>query len=91
MNQKSKSSRDVFEIHVACQTGQLEVVKCLIGHGGVHLVDIKTEIGSTPLHIACKSGKNLEMVKYLLSNAGAKIDIKDKQGWTPLHRAALVG
>ena len=74
-------------LHIACQEGRLEIVKCLIENGA--MVNAKEYNGSTPLLIAAHEGR-LEIVKYLIEN-GAILETQDIEGYTPLHAAAELG
>ena len=76
-------------LHLACDKGDLEEVKNLIGKGA----DVNAQNNpmnfpfdwgkSTPLHVAC-SGVNIEIVDFLLEN-GAEVNLDDESGNTPLH------
>ncbi|CAF0720907.1 unnamed protein product [Brachionus calyciflorus] len=74
-------------IHVACQTGDLDMVRMLIEEYYANINE-KDFNGATPLHYACVNG-NSKLVAYLLNN---KAEIRlDKYGNTPLHDTALGG
>lgn len=64
-----------------------EVEKMLVANK--NLINVRTELGSTPLHIAA-TRSNPEFAKLLLSR-GADINAKDNNGLTPLHIAAYTG
>lgn len=71
-------------LHLASQTGNLEIVKILLTRGsGLHTQDHQ---GQTPLHLACQTGQ-YETAKFLIEQ-GAKIDVQDKTGTTALMLAA---
>ena len=53
------------------------------------LVDIRGEIGHTPLHLAAAEGTPENLVALL--KAGANVNIRGEGGDTPLHLAAETG
>ncbi|KAH8061287.1 hypothetical protein JL721_8952 [Aureococcus anophagefferens] len=58
---------------------------------GLHLPDVRTSNGGTPLHMACFGGHvELEAVKWL-HGRGAAVGPGDARGATPLHLACLGG
>lgn len=54
-----------------------------------NLVNIRNELGSTPLHVAA-GNPNSEIAKLLVVK-GADVNAKDKNGTTPLHISAYTG
>jgi ankyrin repeat protein len=75
-------------LHIACSTGHLDIVLCLLNHGAdVHARD---KNGVTPLHSACQIG-SLEVIEALLS-CGSDIDSQTYEGQeTGLVVAASLG
>ncbi|EAX89157.1 ankyrin repeat protein, putative, partial [Trichomonas vaginalis G3] len=72
-------------LHVACEKGNLQLVKLLIECGcNKETID---EYGNTPL-IYASWNNQLEVVKYLIS-AGANKEAKNNDGKTPLIYASL--
>ncbi|PQE05385.1 hypothetical protein CJF31_00011154 [Rutstroemia sp. NJR-2017a BVV2] len=71
-------------LHLASESGHLEIVQLLLDHSA----DIKaaSKYGSTPLQLASRSG-HLEIVQLLLDR-GADIEAADENGSTPLHLAS---
>ena len=82
-----KASDGMCTVHVACQNGNLEMIKILYERYNINL-NIKDYNGATTLHYASNFG-DCKLVAYLLSN-GAQI-VQDKFGNTPLHDAAIGG
>ena len=75
-------------LHLACESGDLEVASLLIGAGADTLA--KTELGGdAPLHFAAGSG-NLALVQLLLSK-DADVNCKTDNGESPLVSAARKG
>ena len=73
-------------LHLAAQTGNLEVVRVLLRAGA--RVDAQTRIGAhTPLHLASQ-GAHSDVVKALLSAHADVAAITTTSGVTPLHLAA---
>ncbi|MDR2548440.1 MAG: ankyrin repeat domain-containing protein [Rickettsiales bacterium] len=72
---------DGTPLHLAVESGELNVVEYLISKGAN--IDVKKS-GWAPLHIAA-IGK-LDIVKYLIDK-GADVNTKNKYGVTALHRA----
>ncbi|EAY03831.1 hypothetical protein TVAG_063440 [Trichomonas vaginalis G3] len=70
-------------LHVACDEGNLRLVKSLIDCGCDK--EVKNNDGYTPLIIASSSGK-LNVVKYLVS-IGANKEARDNFGCTPFSVA----
>ena len=73
----------VHPLKLACETGSVEMVKCLI-QNGINMHD-KLPDGNTILHIACSVG-SLEMVKYLISRDYDTL-ITNSSNEYPLHIA----
>lgn len=79
----------VSPLHRACEEGQLDIVKLLLGRKGVDISG-KTSWGwSTPMHLAC--GRGHQAVANLLLDKGARWDVVDKAGRTPLELAIIGG
>ncbi len=71
----------VQPLHFACgKNGNIEIVQLLIGKGAG--INIKTDIGNTPLILATSWDHN-ETAKLLIHN-GAEINVKNNDGQTPL-------
>ena len=71
-------------MHVAAQSGHLEVVKLLMKASRASL-DAKMCDGSTPLHLSSQKG-NCEVIRTLIK-AGANINSRTQFGATPLYLA----
>ena len=68
-------------LHFACEVGNLDMVRLLLGHGAdVNAVDHKLE---RPLHLAvrCKVPLcvNQRMIVQLLCEQGAEVDVTNKK------------
>eukprot|EP00039_Didymoeca_costata_P021004 m.343076 g.343076 ORF g.343076 m.343076 type:complete len:1108 (-) comp22325_c0_seq1:136-3459(-) len=71
-------------VHIACQSGNLNVVETLADHGAS--LELRTAGGAkTPLFMSAQDG-NYEIVKYLVHKR-AEVNVKTREGWTPLHAA----
>ncbi|KAM9308391.1 transient receptor potential cation channel subfamily A member 1 [Gastrophryne carolinensis] len=77
-------------LHVAVQSGHLEVVKACIGYGAK--IDLKqVNDSATPLHFAATQGAT-EIVKFMLSSYTGDnniINLPDGTKETPLHKSCL--
>ncbi|XP_032236532.1 serine/threonine-protein phosphatase 6 regulatory ankyrin repeat subunit A-like isoform X3 [Nematostella vectensis] len=77
-------------LHLAAQSGHVDVVRILLNSPGVR-VDSATAIqGSIPLHLAAENGQS-EVVSILLSKSTVQLHVKDKVGRSALHLAASNG
>jgi ankyrin repeat protein len=82
-------------LHWVSHYGNTEGIRILLDHGtkcGFINVNIKNNLGSTPLHIASSKiyslvGNISDFIQILLEN-GANVNEKDNNGCTPLHRAS---
>ncbi|MBP5426773.1 MAG: ankyrin repeat domain-containing protein [Clostridiales bacterium] len=76
----------------ACNEGNEEVVKFLLGRPGMGKDDknSKNSKGFAPLHRACFK-RYINIVKLLLSDDEVDINIADEDGWTPLHYMVQAG
>lgn len=75
-------------IHEVVRTGDVQTVnKLLVSNRSV--VNVKNELGSTPLHIAASN--SAPDIVQLLIDQGAAINARDNRGATPLHIAAFTG
>ena len=86
----STSSTDAVgdtPLHAAVGSGNLEIVKYLVGQGAS--IDAKNTAGETPLHYAAAYG-HLAIVKYL-DEQGADLTITSNDGSTPAQTADLSG
>ena len=80
------SSQDM--LFSACEHGQKEVVRYLVGERG-YLVDATDDDENTTLRIVCQHNQ-LVIVKYLLSQ-GANVEARSYDGHTPLSCAIMCG
>ncbi|MBI1320208.1 MAG: hypothetical protein GC168_14870 [Candidatus Hydrogenedens sp.] len=77
-----------YPLHVAVETGNVELVRLLLEHGAP--VDQADAImGGTPLHAAAANG-DMPMVKLLLDN-GADVNATDDEGFTVVDAAQAGG
>lgn len=75
------------ELHVACEKGDLHMVKALIEQGADSRQ--RDNLGKTPLHILC-SGKAttknfIEILKFIVENEPTALGIVDDSGRIPFH------
>ena len=73
-------------LHLAVDTGQIEVVQFLLNNGAD--ITVKNNDGKTPLHCACefsKANKHPEIILLLLALEGIDITVPDNTGTTPFH------
>ena len=70
-------------LQLACEKGNVEIVKCLI-ENGVNTSRNSSD-GNTPMHIACSSG-SFEVVKYLI-DSGHDTLVQNLRQELPLHIA----
>ena len=75
--------------YIACQKGQLEVVKHVASLDKVNINQTRDN-GATPFYIACQKG-HLEVVKYLASLNKVKVNQGNKNGATPFYIACEKG
>ncbi|MHC4598222.1 MAG: ankyrin repeat domain-containing protein [Planctomycetota bacterium] len=75
-------------LHVAVQTGSVEVLELLIARAG--RVDVPDRLSRSPLHYAAE-GVDLPRMAERLVRAGADPNRADKLGWTPLALAMIKG
>ncbi len=80
-----QNGQQSVELRVIVRTGSPEEVQKALETG--MQVDIRDDIGRTPLMWAAFSNENPEVLKMLL-DAGARVDARDEAGRTPLMRAA---
>ena len=74
-------------MHIASQSGHLEIVQILIAKGAK--IDTNDISGNTSLHLATSYGQ--KQCLELLIQKGANIESRNSSGYTPLHSAASVG
>ncbi|ACN94960.1 MULTISPECIES: ankyrin repeat domain-containing protein [unclassified Wolbachia] len=74
-------------LHIAAQSGNLGVMKCLVNKGAS--TNTKDKYDNIPLHSAVYAGE-LDIVKYLVITNN-NINAKGEDGRTPLHIAAING
>ena len=74
-------------LHIAAQSGQLEVTRILL----LHRTDYNAlnNKGQTPLHLALAGG-HINVAQLLLEH-GVDVDVLDDDGQTPLHLASAGG
>ncbi len=77
------------EIHEAAKSGDISKIKELI-EGNPQLLNLKDEIGRTPLHWACRGGGHEKAAEYLI-NEGADVNIRDNNNVVTLHSVAING
>ena len=73
-------------LHIACQWGDVDIVKYLITNERCDLNVQSSTSGNTPLHIAAKYGQDDTIVE-LLSCKKCHSNAQNKKGDTPLHFA----
>ena len=76
-------------LHLACQHGWLDIVKCLIEVYGCS-PNINNKWNQKPLHYACRHG-HLNVVQYLISEQECDVTATTMRSWTPLHYACRNG
>ena len=81
-------------LHLACQHGHLEVVRCLLG-SQQDILEACDNKENTPLHFACLGESSdivnrLNIVNLLISN-GANWNATNKEKRSPVHNAAESG
>ena len=92
---KDGNIRDMTPLHLACQDGQLEVVKRLRYHLIEDDIKAKDKEENTALHLACEGG--VEEIVALLLEFGKTfrieglINIRNVAGEAPIHFAARYG
>jgi len=85
--EKAAGVSGVTDLHVACLTGDLDLVEILIEDDTD--LDAPTDRGTTPMHLAASLGE-IEILTALL-DAGADSTLADEEGRTVLHHAILAG
>jgi ankyrin repeat protein len=81
----SHAAGTIFE---AARDGTPQEVEKMLA-ANKNLINVRTELGSTPLHIAATSA-NPEIAKLLVAR-GANVNARDNNDTTPLHIAAYTG
>jgi len=76
-------------LHLACRSGNLQVVKKLAEQDGVSLT-AEDNVGWQPIHVASYQG-HLELVKWLAEQAGVTLTAEDSDGIQPIHMACSQG
>ena len=74
-------------LHIAAQSGQLEVTRILLRHRTDQ--NVLNNKGQTPLHLALAGG-HINVAQLLLEH-GVDVDVLDDDGQTPLHLASAGG
>lgn len=72
-------------VHLAAASGREEMVRELVKHYGIDIVNWTDAFGETSLHKAVQSG-NLGLVKFLMGDCKAEHK-RNKRGIYPLHQA----
>ena len=72
---------ELTPLHVASQSGYVEVARLLVEHGAD--MAARDKYGSTPLHLAVQEGRE-DLACWLVEN-GADLTAQDSDGRTPLH------
>lgn len=85
LDQKSESERNA--LHIACDNGQLEACKYLIG-ASRSLLSETDEKGRYPVHFAARSG-DMDLLQYLESQTDLKLTKETNTGMNILHMACL--
>ncbi|XP_009083349.1 PREDICTED: ankyrin repeat domain-containing protein 27 [Acanthisitta chloris] len=83
----SRNAKQAVPLHLACQKGHFQVVKCLMDYNAKQ--NKKDIYGNTPLIYACSSGQ-YETTALLLQH-GACVNLSNAKGNTALHEAARGG
>ena len=76
-------------LHYACKGTSVELVKMLLDHGGLSVINTRAN-GKSCLFLACKHNR-FEIVKLLLEQKDIDLNIKTPRGLTPLMIAAIEG
>ena len=87
---KEKAAFSMSAIHLACQIGDLEIVKFLFDLGAdMNRANQASVTWPTPLHLACMNGK-LNIVKFFVTfseDRNINLNATDSFGKTPFHIA----
>ncbi len=78
-------SSGITPLHMACQYGNVEVVRELLSVPGIEVNKVNAT-GKTPLFIACQNG-HVELTRLLLNDTRVVVNIPTTDGWTPLSVA----
>ena len=94
-NKKGETAQDIplygdYLLHIACQWGDMEIVRYLITDEKCNPNVQNSASGNTPLHTAAKYGQNDIIVQLLLSKE-CNPNFQNKDGDTALHTAAKYG
>jgi len=84
----SYTKEDANLLFKAVQENRIDIVKELIAKGVD--INVKDEVGSTPLHTAAFSG-HFEIVKFLIENGADVNAVNDEFGETPIFNAVAKG
>ena len=82
-----RNANDWTPLHLASESGELEVVNSLLERGND--VRVQDELGYSALHLASRKG-HLDVVNILL-RANGDLDARTRDCLTPLHVAAMNG
>ena len=93
-NNKGKTAQDIplnedgdCLLHIACQWGDVDIVRYLITDEGCHPNIQSSTSRNTPLHIAAKYGQD-DTIVQLLSYEECDLNVQNMNGDTPLHVAS---
>jgi len=82
---KVKDDRNNTPLHLASQSGMMDMAKLLISCGAE--INAKEINQNTPLHFAVKNG-NMELARFFLQK-DSDINARNKDGFAPMHFAAM--
>jgi len=77
-------------LHLACATGRLEIVECLLNDGKADANIKSIHELMTPLHVSSWNG-HLNIVKHLIDKSEARVVDASEFGYTALHYACKNG
>ncbi|KAJ1951909.1 hypothetical protein IWQ62_006344 [Dispira parvispora] len=84
-----ESATGKMAVHLACLTGQVDLVRLLGRHGLLDDPDVRDTWDQwTPLFYAARYG-HVEIIRYLTTHCRARKDVMDKHGRTPLDVAQM--
>ncbi|ORX38897.1 ankyrin repeat-containing domain protein [Kockovaella imperatae] len=80
-------ARDLYPLHEAVLTNDLDTIKALLDQSP-ELIDVKDDTGNTALHLAVDRGY-IAIVEFLLMRH-ADLSVQDEDGQTPLDIATML-
>ena len=87
-----KDTNGMSALHYALNSGQDDLISCLLNVASTCLPNLKDETGSNYLHLAAKSGNWKAMNCILMTPTGLHmLNEVNASGGTPLHIAAITG